>query len=270
MKSRRIHTLIAAVVLLAAGGQASANPTLGLEYTGPANSSAQVSITGLGNNVYSGPYNFSVSSNPSNLNVGSSLSLFCLQYNVNIALNNQMGGSPSNPGPQVIYTVNSLTSSSSPISANNGSSASQVANLLNALWYQYSGNSDQTAFQLAVWELTYDGATDIKNGSANLYSGSFSIPSSNLPSGEAASAANATKWINGLLGSSSTVSTDDQGLANEGTLYALTNGTYQDQLIFVPASAPVVTPAPPGLILAGIGLVAVVGRTRLSRRPLKA
>jgi MYXO-CTERM domain-containing protein len=107
---------------------------------------------------------------------------------------------------------------------------------LQELWGENIGkvNSDATAaaFQLAVWEITHEGG----NNGLNLANGDFVVTNA------AEAAAIAQNWLNNV---------DGQGTFETGLL-ALVNETEQDQLT-------VLVPAPPGVVMAGFGLVGLVG-----------
>jgi hypothetical protein len=125
--------------------------------------------------------------------------------------------------------------------------------------------SEATAFQLAIWELIYDGTADLTKPTAtNFFStGNFQSSSS--------SAAEAQTMLNNVLENINQGITDyDNNLLDAGlTLVALTNSSYQDQLWLEPTpKVPPVNsvPAPPALLLAGFGLIALIGRARWNRR----
>lgn len=278
MITRRILPLVAAALYLTTGERASAD-TITLAFASVSNANNVLYTSGVEN--FSGPYNYSVTSNPSNLNIGSTASLYCLQYDVNLPTN---GKNPPGAGPPITYTVSPL---------NSLTGGSSVANLIEALYYSYNNNNittNQEAFQLALWELVSDGTYDIGHPTASFFTtGSLTAPSNaggfssaNPTMSSAAISAQLTAtslaqtWLSTLLNDTSTqITTLDTDLTNEGTLSALTGGMYngqavQNQLIFVPSVPVTGTPAPPGLILAGIGLVALIGRTRFNRRPVNA
>jgi hypothetical protein len=157
---------------------------------------------------------------------------------------------------------------------NNGSKAPAVANAIEALYGFYyntnwgtlsgakgSNSTDFTAFQLAIWELVYDGASDVGNPSSTNF---FSTGNVQSPSSSAES--EAQTMLNNVLNNVNQGITDFNNDLPGLTLVALTNSSYQDQLWLEPTPKVSGVPAPPGVVLAGFGLFALIGRSRLNRR----
>lgn len=123
-------------------------------------------------------------------------------------------------------------------------------------------SNDSIAFQLALWELVYDGkpaagnTTDLSNGTFNL-SSSVGTPYTT-----------AQTWLNSLNGNTSSFSTRFAGQELVALVApapgAKQQDQVQDQIAIRPTGA---VPAPPGVVLAAIGLVGLIGRRRLTRKP---
>ncbi len=113
-----------------------------------------------------------------------------------------------------------------------------------------NGTGDQAgAFQLALWELTYDGA-----GAVDIASGNFSATAL----GGSSNTALAQSWLNTI---------DDPTAAapaNSYELVGLFNANNQDQI--VPFNAPAPVPAPAALVLAVIGGGVLLARRRAARK----
>lgn len=132
-------------------------------------------------------------------------------------------------------------------------------------WNQssFTGSEDSVAFQIALWELVYDGPPSGENPT-DLSNGVFYI---NSPSSYGY--ATAQTWLNSLTGDTSSFATrfpNEQLVA----LVAPSPGvkpldSYQDQIAMIP----IAVPAPPGVILAGIGFVGLLGSRRLRRKPIE-
>jgi hypothetical protein len=270
MQPRRItpYLIVGAVALfLATGQRAAADGTLNLQFAGTTSvPGLQVSLNGVMNaKVEPGPYFWNV--NPPPTGGGSPISTFCMELSQGVLTS---GSAP--------YNIVSLTDPSTTISMNNGSKAGAVANAIEALYgfyyntawgtlnsFQNSSTSVQNqaaAFQLAAWELIYDGTNDLIHPNATNFftTGNFTAQSCSAES-------QAQTMLNNVLNNINQGITDfDQNLPGT-TVVALTNPGYQDQLWLQPTPkvSPAV-PAPPGILLAGFGFVALVGRARWNRR----
>jgi hypothetical protein len=270
---RLIQSFVAAgaVAFFVAGEQrASADPTLNLSFAGTTHV-ATLTVTLDGNKmtgVEPGPYFFNEIPPPSG--GGSPISTFCVQLTA---------GTTTSQAPYTVSALNT-TSTASSIAANNPTNVNGVANAIEALYGMYyntawgslstfqsatsSVQAQASAFQLALWELTYDGTSDVANPNSNHF-----FSSGNFQTGSGSAEQEAQTMLNNVLNNISQGITDfNQNLPGE-TLVILTNPTYQDQIFLestpkVPPS--VATPAPPGVFLAGFGLIALMGRARLLRR----
>ncbi len=121
-----------------------------------------------------------------------------------------------------------------------------------------TAQSDPTfrPFQLALWELVYDGVYDLANPGSNwLGTGAFKSGSS--------AAGVATTMLNATLGDVAGGVTEFNTRLSGYELVALVNRDGQDQLWLKPGKP---VPAPPAVLLAGIGFLALGGRARWLRR----
>jgi len=269
MQARRIHTYttaIAVALFLASGQRAAADNTLNLQFAGTTNVPGQsVSLNGsMSSKVEPGPYFWNVNPPPSG--GGSPISTFCMELSQGITTSS------------ATYTITPINATSGTTISANNSNVQGVANALEALYglyyntawgtlssFQNSSSTIQSnaaAFQLALWELVYDGTNDLNNPNATNFfsSGNFTASSSSAEMEAQTMLSNVLSNIN-------------QGVTDFGqnlpglTLVALTNPCYQDQLWLEPTpKVPSAVPAPPGILLAGFGLFALVGRARLNRR----
>jgi hypothetical protein len=121
----------------------------------------------------------------------------------------------------------------------------------------FAGSADSVAFQLALWELIYDGT------GGSLTGGHFSVDPAAFPE-----AATAQTWVSGLTGNPGAFAAAFPNLElvalvapadpSEAKLATPT----QDQLALI--ARPV--PAPPAAVLAGLGVVVLLGRPRLRKK----
>lgn len=138
----------------------------------------------------------------------------------------------------------------------------------------FTGSTASLAFQLALWELVYDGPTNLNVNDTTKTLGTFSDTSS----GDAAAASLAQKFLKGGSGGYVALSGDTSVFASRLPGYTLTGltdqpvggansavaGGVQDQIVITPPGGQV--PAPAGVWLAGAGLVALFGRGRLRKK----
>lgn len=113
----------------------------------------------------------------------------------------------------------------------------------------FTGSLESRAFQLAVWEIVYDGPAGLHLGDGNFTSTGGDLMSLATPGGLAQS------WLTSL-----TTATATNLLAGPGQnwqLVWLTNSSAQDQLALIPAAA-VSTPAPATLAVWVVGLGAAL------------
>ena len=242
MQLRLLRLCAAALVagFLTLSPRASADTISGLSLT------LNPSLPGNGNGVNGGgPFTWNVNS-PLNTSFGSSITTYCADAFDGIR-NGTFTASTD------ITTVSHITTAN----------ASAITNLFDR-YYNSSLKSAtfEAAFQLALWELIYDGvpsnpSTAFNGGTITAGSGTVTTDAINLLKG---------KYFDG------STYAGDHALAN-ATLYGLApsdNGTSglkpnQAQLAVIPNPVKGV-PAPPAVLLAGIGVLALFGRARWNRK----
>jgi hypothetical protein len=240
--SRLFAAASVAALFLAAAPRASAD-TITLTFTGTSGASnVSYSLTGSSNtSATPGPYFWTASPLPAGMT--NPISTFCIELTQNI------------PGGGNVYTVNTDLSASPTI----GTTAK--ANAIEALFGD-KGSTSNSAFQLALWELIYDGTSDIANPTNSNF-----FATGNFKSWDPSAAAAQTLLHTAL-------NNVDAGITNFDTNYAgyelvaLSSPYSQDQLFLekVQPKFPPGVPAPPAVVLAGIGLLAMGGRSRWYRR----
>jgi hypothetical protein len=244
--SLRIAAAVVAALLAPASRAAAETVNISLDQT-PL--SAQVSvyynIGGVpGNTTASpGPYIWAQSA-PLDAGLPTTLATFCVELDQHF---------PTSPAP---YTV------TTPTAAVGAADAALISKLYaahyNPAWEArgYLGSVESAAFQLALWEIVYDGPGNLNLANGHVWQQGVNLNDKSTPGGLAQS------WLGGLS------SVPDSAF---GTTYGnsqlvwLTNSTYQDQIVIVPK--PHGVPAPAGGVLAVIGGLALAGR-RLTRRPV--
>jgi len=243
MKTRLMRLLVAtgiAAMFLAAAPQASAE-IMTLQYTGSTGAS-QISYTlnGSVGSTTPGPYSWANNTIPGG--GGAPVSTFCIELTQGI------------PSGNIDFTVTALSTL-----------GTTKANAITALYGNKSGYSD-SAFQLALWELIYDGNYDAGLPlplATNLFSGSTGGTLRSTSSVAAGAQALLTATLNNISGGIANFNTNYAGYS----LVALTSNYSQDQIYLKPNPKPVgAIPAPPAIVLAGLGLLALGGRSRWNRR----
>jgi hypothetical protein len=124
-----------------------------------------------------------------------------------------------------------------------------------------SNTTLQAAFQLALWDLVYGSSNPILTNYLSQFPNQFGTGDSATVKADAAAMLNGSMW-NGTehdLANSYLVALVD----SSGTTPGTKNRT-QDQILVVPN--PKGVPAPPALMLAGIGVLALFGRARWTKR----
>ena len=122
-------------------------------------------------------------------------------------------------------------------------------------------SSDSIAFQLALWELVYDGKP-ISTNKTDLSNGTFSVsPTIGTPY------TTAQTWLNSLTGNTSSFNTRFAGQELVALVAPAPGAKQQDQVQDQITMRPKgVVPAPPAVVLAAIGVVGLIGRSRLTRK----
>jgi hypothetical protein len=123
-------------------------------------------------------------------------------------------------------------------------------------------NFENAAFQLALWELLYD------SGNTNLSGGNFSLANgpNDVYAPIKAEAASMLNNLNGGLAKYDSSGYQVVALLSPSGVKGSGETDFQNQITVQPVSAPQAVPAPPALMLAGIGVIGLVGRARWNRR----
>jgi hypothetical protein len=249
----------AAVVFLAGSSRAQAD-TVTLYFDHITSQSVQTTFNGNPATFTPGPYYWK--NPPSALNANTAT--FCVQLDQFITLNST-------------YTFQKSSLANMP-TIGNQTKADYITELYgryyNTAWNNpgFAGSTASAAFQLALWELIYDGPVSPSNkGNLDLSSGIFK------DTADAPATPLAQKYLTGgggYVALSGDTSQFAKNLAGYD-LIGLTDVTppsgaqavqqgIQDQLVLTPKTPGV--PAPAGVWLAGAGLVALIGRGRFLRR----
>lgn len=255
-----IRALFAAATMFAAASRAPAD-TIALTFdhtTGTAGVPVQYTINGTTSSptVTPGPYFWHPTNGvPLNSGFSSPLATFCVELNQSISANNSY-----------TYTIDTNLAAMPTIGT------TVKANQIEELWGRYydpnwanpafAGSLQSTAFQLALWELVYDGGSNLNLTSGNFQSKSGSVSNTGTATGLAAS------WLSSLSSTGSNAAAFNTRF-NGYDLVGLTNGTRQDQITMIQPPPPTQhgpVPAPPAVILAGIGFIGLVGRARMTRQ----
>jgi len=246
--------LFAATAFVVSSPRASAD-TITLYYDH--GTSAPVSLVNItswgqssGTNVRSGPYYWATNGQP--INSGNAVATFCVEIPQGFSQSNA-DGTPSNNG-STTYTASSLTAVFD--AATEKSLTQLYAGHFDSAWNSptFNASKESTAFQLAAWEIVYDGA----NGS--LTGGNFRVFNQDVNDTNTA-AGLAKSWL-GALGSAPAFDSKIAGHKMGG----VTQPNSQDQGGTVPMPSCVATPTPPGAVLAGIGFLGLFGRIGWLRR----
>jgi hypothetical protein len=251
---------VAAVAFLAAAPVARAGTvTMLLDHT--TGQSTNATFNGSGITAAPGPYYWK--NPPTALNANTAT--FCVQLDQFVTVGNT-------------YQFQTSSLANLP-TVGNSIKANYITELFgrhfNTAWLNpsFTGSTASVAFQLALWELIYDGPTTANpKGNLNLANGTFADTSS----GDAAAVSLAGKYLNGGSGGYVALTGDASQFALRLPGYSLTgltdvtggtntvSGGIQDQIVITPPQS--VVPAPAGVWLAGAGLLALIGRGRLRRK----
>jgi hypothetical protein len=173
---------------------------------------------------------------PLNANFNSAVPTYCIELDQ---------GFGSNP---ITYTVQTNLALAPTIGT--AAKATAITSLFDRYYNSTIGNtSRQASFQLALWEILYDGAPSATRTESTSGNVRFN---NTLAQSFLNDIQNNAYYTNGSL--------------NGNRLVALVNGSLQDQITVdpnPPVNNPI--PAPPAVLLAGIGALALLGRSRFSR-----
>lgn len=263
MTARLPRSFAAAVVLaaFAAGAPRASAEFVFLKYQGSAGN------PGIGNNrldAEAGPFYWTQNQLPPNSSFPPPTATFCLELNAGPPVQTLPA-----PGTTVEFGVFSLAKAPSPAAANANLIAELYGKYYDTKWnsgsFTSSGVDDSSvSFQIALWELIYDGKSN------NLSTGNFILDSTAYTA-----AVNAQKMLDSLTatGDASYFTKKYAGqelvalIAPASSVGGKQTMEVQDQITMRPVSA---VPAPAGLLLGGVGLVALVGGSRLRRKPASA
>jgi hypothetical protein len=220
--------------------------------TDPGNPTVSFTLNGKSYSNFSvGPFYWKQHSVPPNSNFPPPIATFCIEIDTS---------QPLPPvGTNTVFSV--VKPADAPTIGNDSAKITAITELYgryyDTAWNdktKFHGSVESVAFQLALWELLYDGAS-----SKNLSTGNFRAP--NLGD----NTTTAQSMLDSLNGDTSRFNTRFAGYQLVALLAPAAGGKeqnmVQDQLILSPI------PAPPGLMLAGIGMLALLGRARRRRPP---
>jgi hypothetical protein len=232
----RLRTAFSAVACAAAilvGGQRAAAESVTLMFD---HLTSNPSVTtSLGSNAPTGPFYWTENNLPPNTNFPPPTSTFCIE----------VGGALPTPGNSAVFGVQGLTDTFGATTATEITSL--YSQYYNTAWdsSSFGGSANSVAFQLALWELVYDGKA------GNPLDLSVFTTAQNMLSSLAGGPTSFNREIVVLHAPDASGKFD-----------------WQDQITTRPPSA---VPAPPAAVLAGIGLVGLIGRSRwLRRKPAAA
>ncbi|MCS6865737.1 MAG: hypothetical protein RMJ56_14665 [Gemmataceae bacterium] len=223
--------------------------------TNPGNPTVQVTLNSTTfSNLPVGPFYWQQNSIPPNANFPPPIATFCIEIATNQPL-------PS-VGTNTTFSV--VRPQDAPTIGNNSAKVAALYELYgryyDTAWENkttFTGSTDSVAFQIAIWELIYDGAS-----SPSLSSGNFQA------SGLGTITTVAQNMLNSLNGDTSYFNNRFAGYELVALIAPSIDGKstdqIQDQLILRPI------PAPPAALLASFGVLALLGRARWLRRTTAA
>jgi len=261
MKTRLLPACAAALVVFLAGPGRAAAEYVTLQYQGSANNPTV--SNSLQSNAPTGPFYWTENNLPPSGLVPNPATTFCIELTAGQNL-------PNTVGTNVVFDVQPL--------ANDTNIGSAKASAITELYGRYydtawqtpaTGQSaDAVAFQLALWELVYDGKPAAGN-TTDLSNGTLTVPAIDSPG--YTPRATAQTMLNSLNGDGSSF-TNRFGGQELVALIAPAPGAkqvdqVQDQITMPPKGE---VPAPAGVVLAGLGFLGLLGRARLTRRKTTA
>ncbi|HJZ58664.1 MAG TPA: hypothetical protein VKE74_27225 [Gemmataceae bacterium] len=256
MLSRLLPTCVVAVLVFLVDPSRASAEFVTLKYDGSVNPTV---TTSLQPNAPTGPFSWHDNNLPPNANFPPPTSTFCIEPTGSIL--------PS-VGTSVVFDVRGLAAAPTIGTAAKANAVTELyGRFYQSAWGQagFTGSSDSVAFQLALWEIITDGPPTAGNTN-ELSNGTFRVSS-----GIGAPYTTAKSWLNQMNGDASSFNTRFSGQELVALVApapgAKQQDCVQDQIALRPNSA---VPAPPGVILAGIGFLGLLGRARLSRRKATA
>ena len=240
MKPRFLRLCVAALAVagfLAASPRASAG-TISLTFDSGTNGTPVTynPSGGASKTVTGGPFHWTQTT-PINAAYDPRITTYCIDLGRGI------------PSGSVTYTTSTNLATASTINVPGNTAAtnlkvSEINNLFERYYMASPTSNYSAAFQLALWELVYDGGAS-KSLAAGTIQGNNSL---------------AQQFLNGTY-------TPSGGNMNGYHLEVLTNSYQQNQIMVVKDTVtPKGVPAPPAVMLAGIGVLALFGRARWTRR----
>jgi hypothetical protein len=227
--------LLAGLATFGVGSVAKADVLTTFTGTAPASTSNTTAFGTTVNGMPVGAFNFanSTSSDP---RIGSSFKSFCADYFQPVIASNT-------------YNYSVVSAGDLPDIGGDATKLGRVQELFNRFYNTaVAGNADTGgAFQLALWELLYDGA-----GTTGLTTGNFTATGG-------ANVTIANNWLSTIDDPNAASPTDNL------TLVGLFNATAQDQLTAVPSQVNPI-PAPAGVVLVAIGGLVMAARRRFSTK----
>jgi hypothetical protein len=230
-----MRLLLAAITALGLATQARADITALFSGTSPYEIASTTAFGTTIDGMPVGPFRFSITSGNST-NLPTNFYAFCADY-----------FQPVEPGST--YTYQTRTFTDLPNIGTSSIKAARYQELFDR-FYATAGTSSTAggAFQIAVWELLFDGSSV---GTPSLTTGDFTA------SNNAGVVNLAQSWLNTI---------DDPNAVAPATsvsILGLYNANYQDQLTVVP---PKPVPAPAGLVLLGLGGLALAARRKFATK----
>ncbi|HEY3787694.1 MAG TPA: hypothetical protein VGL71_02515 [Urbifossiella sp.] len=233
-----------AAVMLAGSPRASAE-SVSLQFDKQVNGDISLSGNPSGPFVQDGPFYWHDNGTPMNGNFPPPTATFCLQP----------GGPLPGPGGTATFGVETLAGD---LGTSKATLITELyANNYNAAWSSssFTGSTASQAFQIALWKLSVDGTTTISSTT-----GGFTADTS------LAVVQQAQAMLNSLS------STNVASFTSQYNIVALVapdpndpkSQDFQDQITLQTKTSAV--PAPPGVVLAGIGFLGLIGRSRWLRR----
>ena len=234
------RAILTSLAVLGTGAAASADVVATFTGSSPAQTLTTTADKGGGpvtyNGVPVGPFNFTAS-DTGGTGLDTNFRSFCADYFQFVTAGNG-------------YTFSTVSASALPDVGGDLLKNARIQNLFDKFYETATDAEKGGAFQLALWELLYDGS----GSSLSIGSGNFSASGSGTALGVAQG------WLDNI---------DTPAPAQKYQLIGLLSPTAQDQLAAVP-NTPSPVPAPAGAILLVIGAAALYARRRFTAKPADA